>query len=123
MGIKSSLSKTSNRMYMDYSEAYWSIDDLRIDSKEGAMVFELNAYPSRESKHAFGTPLASDFSFGTPEDMAVNSKLYTWQVTYAVADVFPDGIPITEAAQKDALYPIVKANLLAMGYVFEDVLE
>ena len=123
MGLRSNISKASNRMGMDFPGAYWSIDDLRIGSSEGQVVFELNAYPSRESKQAFGTPLVPDFSFGAPEDMAVNSRLYSWQVSYPLAQVFPNGIPITEAAQKDLIYPILKEHLAAMGYVFEDVLD
>lgn len=121
MGLLADLSKESNVMGIDWNKAYWCIDTIRIDSNQQAVVIELNAYPSRESRLMQNQPLVADYGFGTPSDMAVDGILYTWQGCFSLEQAFPNGIPISLDEQKAILYPLVKDYLGLSDW--EDVIE
>ena len=121
MGFKARLSKTSNVMGLDWEEAYWKIDCVRIDSNAQTIVVELKAYPTREAMLLQNSTLEADYQFGTPTSESVDCVLYTWQGGFPLATVFPDGIPTSLSDQKAILYPLVKQFLGITDW--EDVLE
>lgn len=119
MGLLLPLKKTQNNLYHDFNPAYWAIDDLGYDTT--ACFFRLNAYPTREARHMNMHILENPtIGFGACGDNTVHSQLYTWEVQLAIADIFPNGIPLDPNDQKTAIYEWVKAYT---GLPFEDVLE
>lgn len=123
MGIQMPLDKESNSLYMNFPTAYWCIEDIRYANSDGKnyTIFDFNAYPSREAKQKQGFPIESQYNFGTAEGLAYSSRLYHWQAMFETSLTFPNGIPLSEASQKDTLYKLVKSYLDLTDY--EDVLE
>ena len=122
MGLLCALHKEYNCLYQDFPTAYWSVDNIALGKDgDGVMVrFEFTAYPSREAKQQENT-LVSQLLFGGPVFPHVQAALYQWVGLFSAVEIFPDGMPITEAAQKDVLYPFIKEYLQLSDAV--DVLE
>ncbi len=123
MGLLMDLKKENNGLYMDILPAYWSIEDVRFENAEGESytLFSLLAYPSRESKLVQRQEVTSSLGFGGPSGEVVDSVLYRWDALFKTDLIFPQGIPIQEAEQKDAVYPFVIDYLELTDYepVFE----
>lgn len=124
MGLKAPITKEHNRMGIDFPDAYWSIDNIRFTNESGLsfVVFELNAYPSRESKKLMKQSISSEYVYGAPNGIAVDSILHSWSAVFPTTDFFSTGIPLYEGEQKKAMYPKVKKH--CSDYIpFEDVFE
>lgn len=123
MGIQMNLPKNDNALYTDFPYAYWCIEDIAFLNNAGESYtrFLFNAYPSRESKQMKNYSLERTLSFGGPAAIAYNPLLHTWECSVHTADLFPNGIPITEKDQKDTIYSYVKERLDLQGYT--DIFE
>ncbi len=123
MAFSMDLSKDNNSLHHDFLDAYWMVDHLRFENAAGEnyTLFSLLAFPSRESRLAQRQEVASTLDFGGPSGEVVDSVLYRWDAVFKTDLIFPLGIPIQEAEQKDALYPFVIAYLELTDYepVFE----
>lgn len=121
MGLQLTLDKTKNPMYYTFVNAYWAIDNVfysydRID-------FTLVAYPNREAKLMQYSILENpSIGYGSAAGAgSVSCELYTWHVTMALTQVFPDGsIPAGRDAQYTAIYNFIKEYT---QLPFVDVLE
>ena len=123
MGLQMALHKESNFLFHDFPTAYWCIENLRYVHNNGInyTVFDFNAYPSRDAKYRQGLQIINQYEFGTAEGLAYNPRLYHWEAVFETAAIFPDGIPLSEASQKDTLYVLVKSYLGLADAI--DVLE
>jgi hypothetical protein len=122
MGLQFALHKENNAFYTDFPEAYWAVDNIAM-GKDGSAVmvrFEFTAYPSREAKHLQNSRVAP-LAFGGPVFPHVNSALYQWVGLFQAEEIFPNGMPVSEDAQKDIMYPFIK-NYLGLSDAI-DVLE
>lgn len=124
MGLKAPLLKNNNRIGIDFIDAYWSIDDIRYSNADGVsfLAFNLNAYPSRDAKKNHMKTITTNYLYGAPDGIAVNSIIYSWYASFQTSEIFPNGIPLAEKEQKDALYPFVK-KYCSDSIPFEDVFE
>jgi hypothetical protein len=122
MGLQFTLPKENNAFYTDVIDAYWSIDDIAMGKDGDAIMvrFEFTAYPSREAKLMQNT-MVGQLMFGGPIFPHVNAALYQWIGLFQASEIFPDGMPIEESAQKDTLYPFIKDFLGLLDAI--DVLE
>lgn len=123
MALRMALPKENNPAYMDFSDAYWCIDDIamgKIGADEPMVRFTFTAYPSREAKYKTSQPIPG-FGFGSASKPVYEPALYRWEGQFRASDIFPTGMPVTEAAQKAILYPFVKTYLGLTNSV--DVLE
>lgn len=123
MGLQLTVYKEDNALYADFVNAYWRIDNIVFSNANGVgyVSFELNTYPSRESANMNLHSITSNtFPIGGATAIAYSTKIRTWLATFKSADVFTEGIPLTESAQKDVLYTLVKSYT---GLPFTDVLE
>lgn len=124
MGLKMTISAQDNHMSYEFKDAYWKIEDIVFSNKEGASFvgFSLKAYPSREASKAVLKPIRRTEAIqeGGPYMGAYSPCLWTWQTLFRATEAFPNGIPVTESAQKDVLYQLVKTYT---GLPFEDVIE
>lgn len=123
MGLQLTVYKEDNALYADFVNAYWRIDNIVFSNANGVgyVSFELNTYPSRESANMNLHSITSNtFPIGGATAIAYSTKIRTWLATFKSADVFTEGIPLTESAQKDVLYALVKSYT---GLPFTDVLE
>lgn len=123
MGLQLTVYKEDNALYADFVNAYWRIENIVFSNANGVgyVSFELNTYPSRESANMNLHSITSNtFPIGGATAIAYSTKIRTWLATFKSADVFTDGIPLTETAQKDVLYALVKSYT---GLPFTDVLE
>ena len=119
MGLRLTLAKENNRLYYDFIDAYWSVDDLNYTPQ--AARFVLNCYPSREAKYKHNTDMdASTLPMGSAEPAIRFTILYSWETYVSITDIFPSGIPLDENEQKTAVYNWVKAYT---KMPFADVLE
>lgn len=119
MGLKYILSKEDNRLYNDFVDAYWSIDDINYSTK--TVSFRLNCYPSREAKYKHNTNMAAPtLPVGSAEPAICYTVLYSWYTYALTEDIFPNGIPLDEDEQRTALYEYVKEFT---KIPFEDVFE
>jgi hypothetical protein len=131
MGFLMPLSKTSNHLFLDFEKAYWSIDDIvyetaaRYEDGEKTVAnlvsFNLNAYPSRESKHNMNSSTSPQYPFGGCASIAVNPVLYTWRAIFTTTEIFGDTVPTDANEQLAILYAYAK-NYLGLSDVV-DVLE
>lgn len=124
MGLKAPITKEHNRMGIDFPDAYWSIDNIRFTNENGLsfVAFELNAYPSRESKKLMKNSITSEYVYGSQNGIMVDSVLHSWYASFPTLDFFSESIPLTEEKQKEIMYPKVKKH--CSDYIpFEDVLE
>ena len=123
MGLQMALHKESNFLFHDFQTAYWCIENLRYVHNNGVNynVFDFNAYPSRDAKYQNGYQISNQYDFGTAEGLAYKSGLYHWEAVFETAAIFPEGIPLSEASQKDTLYVLVKSFLNLTDAI--DVLE
>ena len=122
MALQMTLSKDHNHIGCDFPQAYWRIEDINVGNTNGdaVVVFKLIAYPNREASHRLGQPVPS-MTFGSPYLVVVENALYAWVATFPAHQVFPSGIPFSEAGQRAHLYPFVKAYLNLVDAI--DVLE
>lgn len=123
MGLKLTVPKTDNALYTDFVDAYWRIENIIFSNADGISYvdFELNTYPSRDAANMNLESIDnSTFSIGGPRSIAYQSCIRTWQAQFKTADVFTDGIPVSESGQKDVLYALVKQYT---KLPFEDVME
>lgn len=124
MGLKLTLKKQDNKMYYEFVDAYWKIENIIFSNANGVayVSFELNAYPSREAskKYLATIEYSNTIPVGGAFDLAYSPRIWYWEATFKTADVFPNGIPVSEAEQKDVIYALVKNYT---GLQFEDVIE
>ena len=124
MGLKLTLKKQDNKMYYDFIDAYWKVENVLFSNSGGIsyLGFTLNAYPSRDASKMYLKPInySGEIPVGGAESLAYEPRIWYWEATFKTADVFPSGIPITETEQKDEIYKLVKKYT---GLPFEDVLE
>lgn len=123
MGLIMPLPKENNPLYYDFPQAYWSIDEIvmgKIGADEPIVRFTFTAYPSREAK-GMTNQMIPNIGFGGASVSLYQSALYRWTGQFRAFNIFPDGMPITESAQKAILYPFVKSFLGLTNAV--DVLE
>lgn len=119
MGLKMTLSKEKNCLYHDFVDAYWAISEVGYSTN--ACEFLLQAYPSRDAKLMHNVPLEDpSIGYGAPVKEVVDSVLYIWNGIFPIVDIFPQGIPLDENAQKTAIYNFIKAYT---KLPFEDVIE
>lgn len=124
MAFLMDIPKTDTIFYHEFKEAYWSIDSVLFTTQEGVAYTQLIlvAYPSREAKYMDRVPLEEQaFHWGGPPAIAYSPKLHYWEATFETLDIFPEGIPVSEAEQKNVLYLYVKAFLGITD--FTDVFE
>lgn len=124
MGLLMKLPKEDNALYTDFDQAYWSIEDIMFANLNGQayVEFSLFAYPSRETKPKNMEPMPTPtFVVGGPTNIAYSTRLYQWRESALTDQLFPDGIPLSESAQKDVLYSYVKERCCLVDYT--DVLE
>ena len=121
MGLKLTLPANANSLGHEFKDAYWVIEDLRYEMKDSELfaIFWLNCYPSRESSKLTGQ-VVGDIGIGRPQGAVFNGKLYEYLGLEKVADLFPDGIPVSPDAQKTVIYNWIKTTT---QLPFEDVFE
>ena len=121
MGLQLTLTKEHNKIYADFPNAYWAIEDVMYTTDK--IGFRLYAYPSRSAKLLNHNALEDpSIGFGGPTGAgSVDCALYMWNVEMALTQVFPDGaIPAGRDAQYTAIYTWIKEFT---GLPFTDVLE
>lgn len=130
MGLKLTIQKEDNYLYQDFIDAYWKIDEIIFSNADGEsyVSFTLNAYPSRDAskKMLNSIEYSNVIPIGGTPRIAYEPRLWHWEACFKTLDVFEDGIPTTEAEQKDVLYLFVKEYVYTLSnktVVFEDVLE
>lgn len=124
MGLKLTVNKEDNSLYADFIDAYWRVDNIVFSNANGEsyVSFELNTYPSRESASMNLQPITTNtFPVGGATAIAYNTKIRTWLATFKTNEVFTGSIPLSEAEQKDIIYPFIKAYTGITDWV--DVLE
>lgn len=124
MGLLMNLPKQDNVLYIDFNNAYWSIDSIIFSNGSDGInycTFTFNAYGSREAKLMNLTPIELTLQFGGPIGIAYTPKLHQWEGSFKSTDLFPTGIPVNESDQKDVLYMFIKSYLNLTDYT--DVLE
>ena len=111
-------------MYKDFPDAYWKVDSIMFTNMDGEsyVTFSLDAYPDRDSskKMLNSIEYSNTIPIGGTPKIAYEPRLWHWEASFKTSDVFPSSIPITESAQKDVLYQLVKSYT---GLPFVDVLE
>ena len=117
MGLKLTLPKETNRLYNDFIDAYWRIDEIQYGTSE--FLFILCCYPSREASQKKGTNVAENMGFGGA-DGTIQPELYRWEGIFRIETVFPSGIPLSANAQKTAIYNWIKTYT---NLPFQDVFE
>ena len=118
MGLQMTLTKENNKLYHDFQNAYWAITDLVYGVDQ--MSFLLRAFPTRDAKLKDRSPMdPPTLPIGSGETV-VDSHIYEWRAQFAIADIFPNGIPIGRDAQYTAVYNFIKQYT---GLPFTDVLE
>lgn len=124
MGLKLTINKQDNALYMDFTDAYWKVEDIMFSNFDGEayVSFSLNAYPTRDASKMMLAPMeyTGTIPVGGASTIAYNPRLWHWEGAFRTADVFPSGIPISESEQKDVLYQLVKTHT---RLPFEDVIE
>lgn len=130
MGLKLTIQKEDNYLYHDFIDAYWKVDSIMFTNIEGEsyVTFSLDAYPSRDSSKKMLNPIeySNVIPIGGTPRIAYEPRLWHWEACFKTLDVFENGIPATEAEQKDVLYLFVKQYIYVLSnktVVFEDVLE
>lgn len=123
MAIQMRLGKDDNVLYTEFPTAYWVIENISFHNSngEGVMKFHFNTYPSREAKMMTNQPFSNVFPYGGAVGICYQPILHTFEMTIRTAEVFPNGIPITEREQKDELYSLIKAYMNLTDY--EDIYE
>lgn len=110
MALQMALSKADNLLYTDFSEAYWTIDDIVISN--GMVSFAFNAWPSREARLVDRQMVAPTLAQGGPTGLSYKPLLHQWLVSRQAASIFPNGmVPADEASQRAVLYDWIKAEL------------
>lgn len=130
MGLKLTIKKEDSYLYHEFIDAYWKVDSIMFTNMDGEsyVTFSLDAYPSRDASKKMLEPIAYSNTIpvgGTPR-IAYEPRIWHWEACFKALDVFEDGIPTTEAEQKDVLYLFVKQYVYALSnktVVFGDVLE
>lgn len=130
MGLKLTIKKEDNYLHHSFIDAYWKVDSIMFMNMDGEsyVTFSLDAYPSRDASKKMLEPIAYSNTMpigGTPR-IAYEPRIWHWEACFKALDVFEDGIPTTEAEQKDVLYLFVKQYVYDLSnktIVFEDVLE
>lgn len=119
MGLKMTLPKEKNGMYVDFTDAYWCIEDVAYGVNE--VCWTLYCYPSREVRQ-HQMMILTDKSIGVGSSMSdvVDGRLYLWEAVFPITDIFPEGIPLGRDAQYTAIYGFIKEYT---RLPFEDVLE
>lgn len=123
MGLKLTLPATDNFIGQEFTDAYWSIDNITFTNYEGVsyVSFDLDTYASRDAKLLSGQNVPNTgIAYGGSYRTVYEPILHKWEASFRSETVFPNGIPISEAAQKDVLYVFVKEYT---GLPFEDVFE
>ena len=120
MALSMTLTKNQNHMYEDYPDAYWVIENIRYSTDMVAAY--LCCYASREcsKKNGLDIPDWRQIPIGGPEFNACKNRLWQWEFSASMAEVFPDGIPLSVNEQKTAIYNWIKAYT---QLPFEDVFE
>ena len=121
MGLSMLLPKDKNRMYYDFEDAYWAIENVFFSYEQ--IDFTLTAYPNREAKLKNYSILPNpSIGFGSAVGVGdVGCQLYEWHVRMALTEIFPDGqVPAGKEAQYTAIYNWIK---LYTKLPFLDVLE
>lgn len=119
MGLQLTLAKENNRLYHDFTGAYWSADDITYTTS--VVRFTLHCYPSREAKYKHNNNMpASTLPIGSASPNIYFTILYSWETYVMITDIFPTGIPLSEDEQKTAIYNWIKSYT---GLPFVDVLE
>ena len=119
MGLKLTLDIENSYIAVRYVDAYWKLENVRYSTTEvGAELF---CYPSREASQLNLVPMPSPtLPIGAPIKNVYEPRLYRWNILADIVDIFPNGIPLDENAQKTAIYIWVKSYT---GLPFEDVFE
>ena len=119
MGLQLTLTKENNRLYFDFVDAYWSVDDINYTTQ--TVSFRLRCYPSREAKYKHLSQMeTSSLPIGSASPLIYDTALYLWETYAMITDIFPSGIPLSENEQKTAIYNWVKSYT---SLPFVDVLE
>lgn len=123
MALSLTVTKANNSIGIDFKDAYFVIDTLRYeDTDSGNMtVFELNAYPDRESSKRTGQVVNPDLPFGHSMSSVYDGKIYTYLGVFRTVDIFGSSIPTDKDMQKRIIYPFIKEKF--KNVPFEDVLE
>lgn len=123
MGLKLTLPQTDNYLYKEFVDAYWSVDGIEFVPINGEthVKFNLNTYPSRDSKMKTGQEVENTgIPYGSSYRSTYTPILHQWNGMFKASLIFPNGIPLSEAEQKQALYSFVKEYT---GLPFDDVFE
>lgn len=126
MGLLINIPKKSNRMYLDFPNAYWYLDNIRViydTDNNQRVLYDVKAYPSRDIKNIDGRYTAPAYSFGYPTASTVDSCLYTFTDNHVTVDIFPEGLPADKSTIKKALYIHFKQYLDSLEIAYVDVLE
>lgn len=130
MGLKLTIPKQDNFLDYEFVDAYWKIDNIMFTNMNGEsyVSFSLDAYPSRDAskKMLNSIEYSNVIPIGGTPRIAYEPRLWHWEACFKTLDVFEDGIPTTEAEQKDVLYLFVKQYVYTLSnktVVFGDVLE
>lgn len=119
MGLRLTLSKENNSLFTEFKDAYWVVTNVSYSLT--SVSFNLICYPSREARHLDNTPLsASSLPIGGASLSVIKPELYRWRGQFAIAQIFPNGIPINPDEQIKTIYSFVKS---CTGLSFDDVLE
>lgn len=118
MGLKLTLEKEKNYLYHTFTDAYWSIKEIKYTTSD--LYGRLLCYPSRDASHKNGQSITEYLSVGGSCLPIIEPKLYCWEFTAPISTVFPNGIPLSADEQKTAIYNWIKSYT---GLPFEDVLE
>lgn len=124
MAFTMRLDKANNFFKQDFENAYWRLENINIGNYDGETIinFQLKAYSNRESVLTYKTePAKARADFRGPTNIYEIPALYHWLGSFPAATIFPDGIPTSEAEQKNILYPFVKSFLRLKD--FTDVYE
>ena len=119
MGLSLTLAKQNNCLFTDFPDAYWVVRDVIYSTTY--VSFNLICYPSREARYKDNQDMAiPELPIGSPAIRIFHPELYRWRGQFAIADIFPKGIPISPDEQMRTLYSFVKSYT---GLAFNDVLE
>ena len=119
MGLKLTLPKNANRLYVDFVDAYWYIDT--ISYSVDYLWYQLSCFPSREARYKHNKEMENPtIGVGDVTPPIYDTQLYHFEGIVKISDVFPEGIPLDVNSQKSAIYSYIKDTV---SLPFEDVFE
>ena len=123
--MKYTVTADQNFMGTTFTDAYWKLTNFGFGEFNDAFIvaITLSAYPSRDAsqKTKASSEVGYISTFGASSRPNYEAEIYTWNTSFPVEVVYPNGIPSSLADAKTIAYNFIKQYLYEIP--FEDVFE